>query len=67
MEKSKIKEGKEDDQKRSQAPVAPTQEISATVKDWVVEIRRKREAEMENSKNELFPPPIECRRPDVTL
>lgn len=65
MEKSNIKVVKRDDQKRSHVPVVPTQEIAATVKDWVVEIRRKREAEMENSKNELFPPPIDSRRADL--
>ena len=68
MEKINIKVVKrEEDQKRLQTPVVPTQEIAATVKDWVVEIRRKREAEMENSKDELFPPPLSSRRPDMSL
>lgn len=62
MEKSNIKVVKWDAQTISQTSGAPTQEIAETVRDWVVEIRQKREAEMETSKDELFPPPLQTRQ-----
>lgn len=59
MKNNHIKVVKRSDQTISRASGVPTQELAETVRDWVVEIRRKREAEMQNSKDELFPPPLQ--------